>query len=817
MFHELVLVSKSWLGDFVAIPKNLTTEKMSKLMTTRMVEVEGVRSLAVQPLDKVVVGVVKKLLPHPNADKLRLVDTDIGTKVVRMVCGGTNVSEGMRVAVALPGARVKWHGECELVELKETEIRGETSIGMICASSEIGLDTLFPEKGAHHILDISRETKAKAGTALIKALGLEDSIFDIDNKSLTHRPDLWGHYGMARDFAAVAGMEFKEQDITKNVFTKKSGTKLPITVQDSTLCPRYTAVRMDDIRIESSPYWLRKRLVAAGIRPINNIVDITNYVLLELGQPMHAFDAERVGQITVRCAKKTEKLVTLDEVMRKLDDSMLVIADEKKPIALAGIMGGGTTGVTENTTSIIFESANFDASSVRMTSTKLGLRSESSMRFEKSLDPELALQGLARAVELVQKLLPEARIDSQVYDAYKKPKATQSIHITHEHIECALGGKIPAKEIQNILTRFGFVVRAVKGVYTVGVPHWRRGKDVAIEEDLIEEIGRGYGYDRLTPKLPAQPIAVHHANPVKVLKRDIRREAVALGMTEVFNYSFARGDDAELIGMREKDLLTLENPTHEQQPYLRSSLLPHLLRNVVTNEREYAHGRLFEIGRVFKKGKGSTKVRPGATAVLPPQPEMCAGVVWGKKDAVWNEGAELVRRLTTALGVSVSFQQSEDHLPLVHPYRTATLWSGDRYIGFVGEVHPRVSKTFDLQSKALVWELLVEEISALQKNATVFSALPNYPASLRDIAFVVDEKIRYTDIEEVIQKNSDLLEVVELFDVFNGQDIGKGKKSMAFHLTFRADDRTLTDKEVDKEMQRIQESLKKECNAHVRR
>jgi len=785
-------------------------------MTTRMVEVEGVRELAPQPLDKVVVGEVVRVLPHPNADKLRVGETNIGKETVRIVCGGVNLQEGMRVAVALPGAKVRWHGEGNLVELNETEIRGEKSFGMICAAAELGLESFFPADD-HHILDITCDTKARAGTPLADALDLIDSIFDIDNKSLTHRPDLWGHYGMARDLAAVAHAKFIERDFTKGVFTKVPKEKLSVNVTDSLDCPRYTAVRMEGIHIAPSPYWLRKRLVAGGVRPINNMVDITNYVLLELGQPMHAFDAARVREIGVRRAKIGETLTTLDEAERTLDDMMLVITDGVQPIALAGIMGGGSSGITGATTSIIFESANFDAVTVRTTSMRLGLRSESSARFEKGLDPELAPQGLARAVALALQLLPDAKITSAVSDIHSKKRKLATITLPHVLVEQKLGTTLKPRDIKGVLARFGFLVEEKKkGVFTVVAPHWRAGRDITLPEDVIEEIGRGLGYGMLKPTLPLQRMSVRHYNPQLRLQHTIRKSATELGMTEVLNYGFSGGDDLLLVGMPRKSALHLANPISEDATTLRTSLLPGLLRNVATNERQFPRGRIFEIGRVFFNATGEDAAHPDAKTKLPSQPTMCAGAVWKDEGIAWNETAELVRRLLTTLGYAPKFRASEKLYPLVHPCRGAEILVGDARVGLVGEVHPKYSRRMFAKSKVGIWGFALDGLVAAIRQKIAFTPLPHYPAAMRDIAFVVDTEMVYTTLASVVRTSSTLLAQLELFDVFAGQEIGQGKKSMAFHLIFRASDRTLTDKEVEKEMRQIRSALERDCGALLR-
>jgi len=477
-----MLVSYNWLKKHVNINDNFSAEEVAAKLKSSTVEVEKVAYQG-KNLESVVVGKVVTADKHPNADKLKVCQVDVGGENLPIVCGGSNVSMGMLVAVAKVGAKVQWHGEGELAELVPTKIRGVESRGMICASTEVGLGQMFPLKEEKEILDLSHFNFV-VGTPLAEALKLDDYIFEIDNKSLSHRPDLWGHYGLAREVATIFNRDLNEYQ-TKEIKDNKE-IKLEVKVEDEELCPRYMAVAVGGIKIGESPAWLKQQLLAVGLRPINNIVDITNYLMLDLGQPMHAFDATKINghKIIVRRAKEGEEFVALDESRHKLTSEVLVIADAKGPVALAGVMGGLESGVTGETQTVIFESANFNSTSIRKTSTRLGLRTDSAIRFEKSLDPNLAALALRRAVELTLELCPEAKVVSKVVDKKHFTLPIGPIEIALETFQQKLGVKLEEKEIIRILSKLGFEIKQKKTSLSVKIPTWRATKDISLAEDL---------------------------------------------------------------------------------------------------------------------------------------------------------------------------------------------------------------------------------------------------------------------------------------------------------------------------------------------
>ncbi|TAL50817.1 phenylalanine--tRNA ligase subunit beta [Patescibacteria group bacterium] len=837
-----MLISKKWVSEFVKLPPALLDKELASRITLSTVEVESVKDQAFA-LKHIVVGIIKSVSTHPNADKLQVCQVDIGdtpparggargggSRIVQIVCGGTNVAVGMKVAVALPGAWVRWHGEGELVEIKKTKLRGEDSEGMICSSQEIGLSQV---EGDHEIRNLG-DVDAKVGTPLAMALGLDDVIFDIEHKSLTNRPDLMGHYGMAREVAALTKSKLAKYEPKK--ITTGKGMNLNVKVEDAQACPRYMAVAMERVIVGESPDWMKHRLEACGVRSINNVVDVTNYVMLELGQPMHAFDADILGgEIVVRAAHAKEKITALDEKTYVLDSSMLLITDGKKPMAIAGVMGGEGSGVSEKTTKIVFESANFNPVSVRKTSMKLALRSESSARFEKSLDPNLCELALRRAVELMRKLSPGANVASKVIDVYPHPPKPSHVSLSVDLVNQRLGTEIPAKNMEEILTRLGFAVKAaprlppslkLRGagkpgatggrVVQVTIPSWRATKDVSIAEDVIEEIARVWGYEKIESTLPSFSIVPSAQDPLRLLVRDIRNTlSVGLGCTEVYRYAFVAPDMLRTLGFALEDHLKLANPLAEDRPYLCQSLVPNMFDTVAINHRSFPVVSVFEIARVFMGNRKGDEDGQGGT--LPAQPYHLGIAYSAQGDA--SPIVELRQQVETTLlsaGFDVSFHEMEKPGMWMHPSRaTEILVNGKKY-GMLAEVRSDVAQTLGIDRRVAIAEMNVTMLAALERASTIFTPIPLYPDAKRDIAFTVGERTTAFALESAIRKASTLLVEYVLFDVYRGKGVEEGRKSMAVHMAFRSLEKTLEAHEVEEEMGKIRLVLEEEFGATIR-
>lgn len=813
-----MLVSKNWLSEFVTLPKSVSDKDLGLKLTLSTVEIEGMKKQG-ENLDQIILGEIVKISQHPNADKLKVVDTKIAlNKIISIICGGINIKEGMKVAVALPGTKVRWHGQSDFVELKEAEIRGVKSHGMICASNEIGLEEMFPAS-ERVILDLSLFTGA-VGMPLSKILELDDTIYEIDNKSITHRSDLWGHYGLAREVSVLYGKKLSNFSIPQ--IKKGAGWKLDVFVKNKKQTPRYIAVVLDGIKIAPSPAWMQKRLFSCGLRPINNIVDITNYVMLELGQPMHAFDAKKVlagknaSTIIVRNAKLGEKMLTLDHTICTLSENDLVIADKKNPIALAGIIGGEKTAVDESTTTIIFESANFNGAAIRKSALHHGIRTESSSRFEKDLDSVNTETALRRAVQLALQLCRGARVVSRARDIKNFSIKRPTINITHEFLVKKIGLEIPLPQTKKILSNLGFKADFKKSKIQISVPSWRR-KDIKISEDVVEEISRIYGYQKITATLPKFSIQVPRKNNLRILERKIKNFlSHSFGYTEVSHYSFVSESEISKIGWKSKDHIKLLNPISEEYPFLRQSLLPGLLGSIEKNLSYYDKLFLYEIGTIFSPQQEGFKESPGGRNL--PLQALQLYIVCTKKEEKnpFNYISSTMSALFDFLGYSIRYEIPNEQIQYLHPYRQADIYVNNQKVGFFGEVLTQFSENFGINERVSAGKVDLNKLIQIAPRGTTYQAILTFPPALRDIAFLVDEKIALRTIVDAILVAHQLIREAELFDIYRGKNISDGKKSLAFHVVYQSMDHTLTSQEVEKAHQQLVNILQQKFNAQVR-
>ncbi|HBF66957.1 MAG TPA: phenylalanine--tRNA ligase subunit beta [Candidatus Magasanikbacteria bacterium] len=794
-----MFLSRNWLKEFVNIPDSISAKEFGDLLTMHTVEVEGWHDQA-EELKGVVVGQILEFHKHPDADKLSVAQVDVGEAQPRQIVFGQMVKMhvGAKIPVALapttlPGGK----------KIDKTKMRGEVSEGMLCLEQELGLK----EDGVViHFFDKS----VKNGTPIAEARGLNDTVYEIDNKSLTHRPDLWGVYGLAREVAAILNHELKSYPLK----AVKSTGKGPIIVhvEEKKLCPRYMGVALEHVQVAPSPAWLRERLEAVDVRSINNVVDLTNYVMLELGQPMHAFDVSNIhgGAIIVRRANKGETIETLDGVMRTLNDSMLVIADKDRAVALAGIMGGEESGVTQDTTTIFLEAANFDAVNVRRSSAQLALRSDASMRFEKALDPHLPEVALARFVELAKECIPGARPLGAVIDKDHADYQEPDIELSIPFLAMNMGIVITREQATDILKRLGFSVRAKKDVLAVSVPSWRATGDINIPEDLVEEISRIYGFDNITPVLPS----IHLTRPQHNASRELehlckRLWAHDLGWTEVHNYSFVNEDLIKKIGDDPAKYIEIANSISREWTHLRRSFLPLLLSNVEKNMHEFSDIKLFEVEQVFLEDLGGPKLQEGKDELLPAQPKRASGVVYRQGD---EHPARTVKELIdyTMQQLGVTAEVVQDNTPRWgHPGRCAHLKVGGNIIGVFGEVHPHILKRFGIDSRVAVWNIHLDELAERADERIHYEPLPKYPPVRRDISLIFDEKTSFAEVMKEMKGVDCSIKYIELFDVYHKA----GKKSMAYHLTFSNPERTLQMEDVDAVFNKLVKHMEKKFKA----
>ena len=816
-----MLISYNLLKKHVNLV-SVDPKELAEKLKASTVEVEGLQNQG-ELLQNVVVGKVTVADKHPNADKLKLCKVDVGAEELQIVCGGSNVIAGMLVAVAKVGAKVQWHGEDKLTELQPTKIRGEESFGMICASTEIGLGEMFPLKDEKEILDLTNynsQAKNPVGLPLAELLGLNDIILEIDNKSLSHRPDLWGHYGMAREVAVLYDRDLNIYETKK--ITPGKDFKLKVEIEDKKLCPRYMAVAMDGIKVGPSPVWLQEKLMTLGHHPINNIVDITNFIMLDLGQPMHAFDATKVEEkIVVRQAKNGEKILALDKNEYELKENDLVIADSKKALAIAGVMGGMESAISDNTNSIIFESANFEPVGVRKTSTRLNLRSDSSMRFEKSLDPVQCEVALQKAVELVMECCPDAKVVSKVIDENNASSSATIIEMPINIFEKKLGVEIVQKDVLNILSHLGFEVKSKKDSYSIKVPSWRATKDISIAEDVVEEVARFYGFNNIVSSLPAMPIIPPLKNNLRNLERTIGETLVKeLGYCEVYNYSFVSENQIVKMGDDLSKYLELDNPLSKERPFLRRNLLPNLLENIKNNIEVYPEVKIFEIGKVFSTEQSGVRADSNGDSLLPRQDTWLVAASAIKKDEVpyWNARRAL-ESIFSGLKVNFETVPADKVLPWEHPNRLSLVKVFGRKVGLVCEINPIVSKNLGIEQRVGLLQLDLSILSELFENKerrSSYKPASEFPAVVRDLAFLVKKEVEHAKILSSLLKIDPLLTKVELFDIYEGSNIGEGYKSMAYTLTVADSTRTLTTVEVDAVIQKVKNVLEKEFSAQLR-
>jgi len=813
-------VSYRWLSDYIDL-SGIPAEQLAEMMTRGGIEIDSVPSRNAG-VTGVVVGYVKKREKHPDADKLSVCTVDAGTgEDLQIVCGAQNVGADMKVPVAVVGAKLPGG-----LNIKRAKLRGVESQGMICSARELGInDKLLPKEQQEGILVLPPETEI--GRDILDVLALDDSILELD---LTpNRSDCQSMLGVAYEVSALTGRPLNLPDPAKDIYsaTEVTSDYVRVSISSPEHCSLYTARYIKGVKVAPAPQWMQNRLIAAGVRPINNIVDITNYVMLEYGQPLHAFDAGKVagGRIDVRLAQAGETLVTLDDQERKLEPHMLVIADAGKAIGLAGVMGGANSEVSEGTTDIILESAKFDGSTVRRTSRQLGLRSEASARFEKEVDPDRVRAALDRAAGLIARYA-EGLVTEGVAEAEVSAKQPAVIDLSLSRVNGMLGTELSSLEIKTILSRLQFKVEASgDDIWKVTVPS-RRG-DISRDVDLVEEIARLHGYDEI-PTTPIEgPTTPGSLTKSQTIRRELRTILTGAGLHEAISYSVTSLPRTELFAELAAGAkpIALAMPMSEERSVLRTTLIPSLLEAAAYNlNRKNNDVALFEIGNVYHTDETTLTRLPNE------KPRAALLLLGNRRTAAWNRTAEPVD-FYDAKGI---LEQAFDRLGLTgrisyeaaqpagfHPGRTAAIVirteRGSETIGYVGQVHPETQREFDLPD-AYVAELELEPIYEYADASIEYRILPRYPAIERDIAVVVDRSVAGGALTETIAASAgELLESVKVFDVYTGERIGSDKKSVALALVYRHAERTLTDEEVGEAHARVLAQLEQSYGAELRK
>ena len=778
-----MLVSYNWLKQYTNVEDNANA--LAEKITRGGIEVEGVEYLA-EEISNVVVGYVVSKEKHPDAEKLNVCQVNVGEEEnLQIVCGAPNVDAGQYVIVAKVGAKLPG------IKIKKAKLRGVESQGMICSLAELGLSKSVVPKNYQEGIYVF-ETEQELGSDVVEVLGLNDYILDL---SITpNRADALSMRGLTYELGALYNNKVDFNDVEKE--ENYEATSLQVAIESDS-CRNYVGQVVKNVEVKSSPLWLQTRLMNSGIRPINNIVDITNFVLLEFGQPMHAFDKDLVGdKIVVRDAKEGEVLETLDGEERKLQATDLVITDGTRAIALGGVMGGKNTEVSEETKNIILESAYFNPTSVRRTSAAHGLRSDSSARFEKGIDPNMQKAALARAVELILELCPNAVVESSVGVVNKEEEKV--VEITTSYINNYLGITLSTEEIAAILEGLSFTVEVSGENLVVKVP--TRRPDISIKQDLVEEVIRIYGYDNLASTLPKfSKTTKGGLTYSQRMVRDLRAVYASLGFNDTINYSLVSEEEATEYTLEDHHKVRLLMPMTETHSTLRQSLVPGLLNTVQYNvARKQKDLKLLEIGRVFF-GSGDDNIQPKETLYL------SAALTGEERATKWlKESSSLdffaakgyLEVVFERLGLDEKVTYRKSTLEGMHPGRFAEVYLGEKRIGFIGEVHPRVADKLGLNT-TYVFEINLDEVISESKVKPKYEEVTKYPEITRDIAMLVDVKDEYQNIYNVIESvNSKLITKVELFDLYVGAELLVGKKSLALTITYSDKQKTLTDEEV---------------------
>ncbi|MDV4150641.1 phenylalanine--tRNA ligase subunit beta [Clostridium sp. AL.422] len=786
----------NWLKDYVEV--NIDAKELGDRLTLSGSALEEVITQG-DEIKNIVTGKLVEITQHPDADKLKVCQVDIGTETIQIVTAATNMKEQDIVPVALHKSIL-----ADGTEIKKGKLRGVVSNGMFCSEEELGI---AGDEPVHGLMILPSD--APLGMDIKEYLNLNKSILDFDITS--NRPDCLSMVGMARETAATLGTSYKMPNLNYEVKSSENiNDKIKVEVRDS-LCRRYIARGVKNVKIMPSPGWMQERLLEAGVRPINNIVDITNFVMLEIGEPMHAFDARQIksGKIVVERAKEDEIFVTLDEIERKLDSSFLCIKDNETSIGLAGIMGGLNSEIQEDTTEVIFEAANFDGTNIRVNSKKLNLRSESSARFEKDIDPNLAEIAINRACALVCELGCGEVMEGTI-DIYNSRKEEGHITVDSKWINKFLGTEISIEDMKKYLDSLDLKTEINGDNLNITIPTFRI--DIAIKEDIAEEVARIYGYDKIPTTIYSASTGREPKYKNEILRDLIVDAMVSSGLNQSISYSFISPKVFDKINLPQdselRNVIKIKNPLGEDYSVMRTTTIHSMMESLGRNySRNNDYARLFEIGKVYIPNEDET--------VIPTENNILTIGMYGNCDYLDLKG--VVENALEKLGLSkVKFIRESDN-PSYHPGKTAALMIGNKKVGVLGEVHPDVSENYGVDTNCYLAELNLDLLFEYAKTDKKYKALPKFPAVTRDIALLVDDEILVQEIEDTIRRaGGNLVEKVELFDIYKGAQIPEGKKSIAYAIAYRDEKKTLTDNDVNKVHDKILRSLEHKLGATLR-
>ncbi len=799
-----MLISLNWLKDYIDL--DVGVDELCEKMTMLGLEIEAVNRPSSE-FQGIKVGAILSIEPHPDADKLVVCKTDVGEETpLQIVCGAKNMKPGDLVATATVGGSLPGG-----FKIGKRKMRGVESHGMMCSARELGLGD---DHGGLLIMDPG----AKVGEDALGALGLDDVILEIE--VTPNRGDWASMVGVARELAAAYGTSFRMPEVTLNESGKTASDVSSVTLENPELCPRYVGRVLTNVTVGPSPTWMVQRLTAAGQRPINNIVDITNYVLMETGQPLHAFDFDKLGgnRIVVRTARDGEKIKTIDQTEHTLTSERLVIADAEVPVAIAGVMGGFDSEVGEDTTSVFVESACFEPRSIRQTSRALNTITEASQRFQRGADLEMAVYAANRVCQLIQEIAG-GEVAPGILDEYPAPAEQKSVSLTYERAYRLLGTRVDPGEQRSILASLGFELseETAEGC-TALVPSWRH--DVSLDVDLIEEIARLHGYDSIEARIPSVRRTEETLSPAYTKERSLRAYLRGIGLTETMNWTFGTREE---LGMAKLDALVekavrLENPLSENHEVMRASLIPIMLNTLSKNLRKGSNNlRLYEMGPVYFEAEEASSLPDQQIRLVVAFTGRAAAAHWGEepRDVDLFDLKGCLEGVLSHMGSNFAFKP--DDVDWCEGGQALRRSVRKKMVGVLGLVHPAVLTAFEIEQPVFLAELNLDSLFNARHSASTFEEIPAFPPSLRDMAVVVDDSIQAGDVlATAARTGGKLLKSIDLFDIFTGKQVPDGKKSIALSLVFQSNERTLTDKDTQKSWDKILKKLQADFGAELR-
>ena len=804
-------VSLNWVKKYVDLPDYITTKQIATDLTLRTVEVEGYENTE-EKFHDIIVGKILEVNEHPNADKLRVCKVDIGEgEPKQIVCGGSNLYTNEMVVVCKPGAEVYWHGESELMKIKDSKVRGVDSYGMICGAEEVYLENIFPAKDEDEIVDLAG-IDCYPGQSITEIIDMKDVVLEIDNKSLTNRPDLWGHYGIARELSAIYDVDLKPIEKVK---IDSNLPKYDVVIEDTTKCQRYVAVEIDNVYEKRSPLWMQSAIIKGGMRPINAIVDITNYVMMAVGQPLHAFDKTHVdgNKIIVRNARDGEELLLLDNNTIELTTDDLVISDSKDAMALAGIRGGKKDSILPETTGVVLEVANFTAKTIRKTGKRFDEKTDASIRYEKNLDTQRVEEGLNLALALFKEIFPESKIVA-FNDVYPVKTKNEKINVSEEFLDTRLGKKIDRETITRVLTRLGYEVNYKNGIYTVVVPTYRSTGDVSLKDDVMGDIARLLSFE----SFEAQPLTISFDHAVlqnKVLLETRIKEYLSnrCGFYEIFTYPWINEKYIDAASLNKEDSIKLATPPSPEEAYLRSSLVPGMLEAISKNLRYFDSFKMFEMAQVFIKGEYHES---SEDETLPIHKKLLTGSIVGSnpKEIFYElKGViENISRYTHMKELNFTTECEKPSWADINAYLAIKL--DNEIVGYMGLLSVKTMNDAKIKrTNVAIFELDSDMFIPLESRTNKFKHIPVLPSVEKDLSLIVDENITWVDMTKYIRSKASDIKFIE---EYRGNQIPEGKKSIMLRVTFDSGDTTLTSEEINTKLDAIIRTLNKMCGAVLR-